>query len=52
MGPEEDFLGDGAMSDNDNDKGGGFRNVVIGVLAGAVGIIAIKLLIKWINGEI
>lgn len=48
----ETISGDGAVSDNDNQNGGGFRNVVIGVLAGAVGIIAIKLLIKWINGEI
>jgi hypothetical protein len=39
-------------SDNDDQKGGGFKNIVIGVLAGAAGIIAIKLLIKWVNGEI
>jgi len=44
---------DGTLSgDRDDQNGGGFRNVVIGVLAGAVGIIAIKLLIKWVNGEI
>ncbi|MDH3242331.1 MAG: hypothetical protein OEO83_16885 [Alphaproteobacteria bacterium] len=38
--------------DNDDQGGGGIRNVIIGVLAGAAGIIAIKLLIKWVNGEI
>lgn len=40
------------MSGGDEDKGGGTRNVILGVLAGAAAIIAIKLLIKWINGEI
>lgn len=38
--------------DNDDRNGGGFRNIILGVLAGAAGIIAIKLLIKWVNGEI
>ncbi len=41
------------MSGNDDEnKGGGMRNVILGVLAGAGAIIAFKLLIKWINGEI
>jgi hypothetical protein len=28
------------------------RNIVLGVLGGAIGIIVFKLLFKWINGEI
>ncbi|MDX1484001.1 MAG: hypothetical protein R3229_05925 [Alphaproteobacteria bacterium] len=34
------------------DDGNGWKNIVLGVLAGALGIIVIKLAIKWINGEI
>lgn len=42
------------MADNDDgDKNENrVRNVVLGVLGGAIGIIIIKLLYKWINGEI
>ncbi len=35
-----------------DDKENRTKKIVLGVLAGAAGIIAIKLLIKWINGEI
>lgn len=40
------------MDDDGKDDGNRTRNIVLGVLGGAVGIIVIKLLIRWINGEI
>lgn len=43
------------MSGDNQDNGNGnngMRNVILGVLGGAVGIIVIKLLVKWVNGEI
>ncbi len=40
-------------NDGDGDKNENrVRNIVLGVLGGAIGIIIIKLAIKWINGEI
>jgi hypothetical protein len=51
-GPRQATGGHIVSSDNDDQKGGGFKNIIIGVLAGAAGIIVIKLLIKWVNGEI
>jgi hypothetical protein len=35
-----------------DDKENRTKKIVLGVLAGALGIIAIKLLFKWVNGEI
>lgn len=40
------------VGDNGKDDGNRTRNMVLAVLGGAVGIIVIKLLIRWINGEI
>lgn len=40
------------VGDNGKDDGNRIRNTVLAVLGGAVGIIVIKLLIRWINGEI
>ncbi len=35
-----------------DDKENRTKRIVLGVLAGAAGIIAIKLLFRWVNGEI
>ena len=40
------------MDDNGKDNPNRVRNMVLGVLGGAIGIIAIKLAFKWINSEI
>ena len=40
------------VDDDGKDNGNRTRNMVLGVLGGAIGIIVIKLAIKWINGEI
>ena len=40
------------MDDGGNGKEHRTRNIILGVLGGAFGIIAIKLLFKWINGEL
>ena len=40
------------VNDNGNGKENRTKKIVLGVLAGALGIIAIKLLFKWVNGEI
>ena len=44
--------GAGEMDNNGDGKENRTRNMILGVLGGALGIIAIKLLIKWVNGEI
>jgi hypothetical protein len=40
------------LDDDGKDNPNRTRNMVLGVLGGAIGIIAIKLLFKWVNGEI
>ena len=40
------------MDDGGKDNPNRVRNMVLGVLGGAIGIIVIKLAIKWMNGEI